>query len=75
MLKAKLTLRDDDGSVMTSLCPESFRSLPRTEVDISRDGEELTVTVVASDTSAMRAALNSYLGWIRITENIDEMIQ
>jgi len=31
------------------------------------------IKVEAKDVSAMRAALNSYLGWIRITEDIKEM--
>lgn len=75
MLKAELRVPDRDGSVRNALAPESERSLPRTEIDMTEDGAYLNVTIRATDSSAMRAALNSYLGWIRITENIGEVIE
>ncbi|MDR0791460.1 MAG: hypothetical protein LBE47_02860 [Methanomassiliicoccaceae archaeon] len=59
--------------ILSTLSPEIGRELPRTESDISRDGDTAIIKVTAKDPSAMRAALNSYLGWIRITENIREM--
>jgi len=58
---------------MSVLSPEVGRELPRTETNISRDGDTVTMNVIAKDVSAMRAALNSYLGWIRITEDIGKM--
>jgi len=73
MLTASITL--DDRSVIAALRPESERSLPRTSVRISEDGGGVRITISADDTTAMRAALNSYLGWIRITENIDEILR
>ena len=69
MHSATLTL-ENAGTVIESLSPESRRALPRTEVLVSGDGGKVTLTVRAADTSAMRAALNSYLGFIRITEDI-----
>jgi len=72
MLSATLSVSTDAGSVMSVLSPEIGR-LPRTETDISLDGDTVTIRVSAKDVSAMRAALNSYLGWIRITENIRQM--
>jgi len=73
MLSAALTVNADADTVMSVLSPEIGRGLPRTETDISVDGDTVTIRVTAKDCSAMRAALNSYLGWIRITENIKEM--
>ena len=73
MLSAVLTKDGDADIVLSTLSPEIGRELPRTETNISRDGDTVTIRVEATDTSAMRAALNSYLGWIRITENIKEM--
>jgi KEOPS complex subunit Pcc1 len=71
MLSAVLTV--NGTNIMPVLSPEIGRELPRTESSISADGDEVTIKVVAKDASAMRAALNSYLGWIRITENMNEM--
>lgn len=73
MITATLTMEYDDG-IVSSLSPEAERPLPRTEVALSRTDGDMTITITASDTSAMRAALNSYLGWIRITENIDTLV-
>ena len=73
MLSAVLTMSGDADVVLSTLSPEIGRELPRTETDILRNGDTVTIKVEAKDVSAMRAALNSYLGWIRITENIREM--
>jgi KEOPS complex subunit Pcc1 len=73
MLSAVLTMTGDADVILSTLSPEIGRELPRTETDIFRDGDTVTVKVKAKDASAMRAALNSYLGWIRITENIKAM--
>lgn len=75
MLTAKLRVADPDGSVEMSLDPESRRSLPRTDAVMHRKGDELCITIKAKDSTAMRAALNSYLGWIRITENIEKIVR
>ena len=73
MLTASVTLEGNADAVLSALSPEIGRELPRTESIMTRDGNTLVITVNATDTSAMRAALNSYLGWIRITENINGM--
>jgi len=73
MFAAVLTTDANADIVMSVLSPEVGRELPRTETNISRDGDTVTMNVIAKDVSAMRAALNSYLGWIRITEDIGKM--
>jgi len=73
MLSALLTVNKNAGIIMSTLSPEIGNGLPRTDTEISADGDTVTIRVSAKDVSAMRAALNSYLGWIRITENINEM--
>lgn len=74
MLTAVLTIESQDaGTISASLGPEAGRELPRTHVAIE-DGEgQVTIRIEAADTSAMRAALNSYLGCIKITEDIDRI--
>jgi len=75
MLSAVLTVDGDADVILSTLSPEIGRELPRTDTNISRDNDAVIIKVEAKDASAMRAALNSYLGWIRITENIKEMIK
>ncbi|MBP5394328.1 MAG: hypothetical protein J6Y18_00235 [Candidatus Methanomethylophilaceae archaeon] len=74
MLTAVLTIESQDaGTVSTSLRPEAGRELPRTHVTIEDGDGSVTIRIEAADTSAMRAALNSYLGCIKITEDIDRI--
>ena len=74
MLSARLRVDSPDaGAIESSLRPESERELPRTHVEISRSDDVVTVSIDAKDTTAMRAALNSYLGCIRITEDISKI--
>lgn len=53
----------DGKTLEASLRPEASRPLPRTRVSIRAEEDELRLEVVARDTSALRAALNSYLRW------------
>jgi len=64
---------DDDGTIASSLRPEAERSLPRTETTIAQTKGKTILKVTASDVSAMRAALNSYLAFIRVTEDIGKL--
>jgi KEOPS complex subunit Pcc1 len=73
MYGAVLTTDVNADVIVSVLAPEVGRELPRTETDIIRNGDTVTITVSAKDASAMRAALNSYLGWIRITEDIGKI--
>jgi KEOPS complex subunit Pcc1 len=73
MLSAVLRVTGDADVILSTLSPEIGRELPRTDTNITRDGDTVMIEVLAKDASAMRAALNSYLGWIRITEDIRKM--
>ncbi|MBE6525167.1 MAG: hypothetical protein IJF47_06830 [Candidatus Methanomethylophilaceae archaeon] len=74
MLNAVLRIETDDAeTIVSALKPEMGRELPRTQVSMDCDGKNVTITFDATDTSAMRAALNSYLGCIKITEDIEQI--
>ena len=74
MLKAVLKVESSDaGTILSALQPETGRELPRTSVTLSGDEASVTLVIDATDVSAMRAALNSYLGCIRITEDINRI--
>ena len=60
----------DHGETVDDL---AGRELPRTRVSVTGRAGETLVEITASDTSAMRAALNSYLECIRITEDIERI--
>ena len=74
MLSARLRVDSpDSGAIASSLMPEAGRELPRTHVEVSYSDGTVLVSIDAKDTTAMRAALNSYLGCIRITEDISKI--
>jgi KEOPS complex subunit Pcc1 len=58
-------------AVDTALQPESETpSSERSKTEISVNGNQLVITTYASDTSALRASLNSYLRWVEGIQNI-----
>jgi tRNA threonylcarbamoyladenosine modification (KEOPS) complex Pcc1 subunit len=51
-----------------ALRPEATREVPRAHAELRRgDGGMLELTISARDSGAMRAALNTYLGWIHLS--------
>lgn len=74
MLNAVLRIETDDAeTIKSALEPEMGRELPRTQVSMDCTDGTVTIHFEATDTSAMRAALNSYLGCIKITEDIEQI--
>jgi len=74
MFAAEIRVISDDASGMVSaLSPEAGRELPRTKASVRLEDGAGVIELTASDASAMRAALNSYLECIRITEEIDRI--
>lgn len=74
MLSATLRITGTTAeSAVPSMGPEAGRDLPRTAISIGMDGGDAVITITATDASAMRAALNSYLECIRIIEDIDNL--
>jgi len=53
---------------LEALIPEAEEGMKGIEVDISLDPPSIRIN--AEETSALRAALNSYLRWLKISENI-----
>ena len=54
-----------------ALQPESESpSSERSKTSIGIDEEQLIITTYASDTTALRASLNSYLRWVEGIQNI-----
>lgn len=63
--------KDHLAAVFEALEPETRTTLSnRSKVSVERHGKTLTLVFEAKDTSALRAALNSYLHWIRLTKDV-----
>jgi tRNA threonylcarbamoyladenosine modification (KEOPS) complex Pcc1 subunit len=68
---ATVTVRARDPefarSLELALRPEASREVPRARAELrAAAGTELELRISAADTGAMRAALNTYLGWIHL---------
>jgi len=71
MIEAELTITGAAASVaVPTISPEAGRELPRTETSICLNGDRAVIHIRATDTTAMRAAVNSYLECIRVIEDI-----
>jgi tRNA threonylcarbamoyladenosine modification (KEOPS) complex Pcc1 subunit len=57
------------GIIYESLKPET-RGLPRADVTLSRNRGKIVLDVAAKDSSALRAALNSYLRWFMVAQSV-----
>jgi len=55
---------------LDSLLPETKVSFPRTKVKVDLLDGELILRFEAKDTSALRAVLNSYLGWLKMVDEV-----
>ena len=69
---ASVRLRVDSSNVADwleqALRPEASREVPRAHAEIARSAaSELEFAITARDSGAMRAALNTYLGWIHLS--------
>jgi len=61
--------------VLEALKPETKTpSTRRSKVQMKSEGNRLTLNFRARDTSALRAAINSYLRWILLTKTVIESV-
>jgi tRNA threonylcarbamoyladenosine modification (KEOPS) complex Pcc1 subunit len=82
-MKAKATVRLQFSSekrlnvLLNALLPEANRpATKRSKVTLTRDSQFLVLLIVeASDTVALRAALNAYLRWIQSTISVLDAVE
>lgn len=75
MLRAELRVRSPHArTILTSISPEAGREIPRTKVEARQEGEEVVLGIEATDLPALRAALNSYLRWMIVAEDMSKGI-
>ena len=68
---ATISVRPGDPALVShlerALGPEAAREVPRSTARVRRaPGDRLEIEISAQDSGAMRAALNTYLGWIHL---------
>lgn len=74
MLRAELRIEGPAaGTAAAAISPEAGRELPRTSTEIITEDGAAVIRITASDTSAMRAAVNSYLECIKVVEDIGDL--
>ena len=62
-------------AVKKALIPEAESpSSERSRTDVIIQGNELVIETVASDTTALRASLNSYLRWVQGIQGIVDIL-
>jgi KEOPS complex subunit Pcc1 len=61
---------------LDALKPEA-KSSPRyrSKVQLAQKGKELMLAFEAKDTVALRASINSYLGWLCLLHNLYELLR
>ncbi len=81
-MKAKATVRLQFSSekrltvLLNALLPEANRpATKRSKVTLTRASQFLVLTVEASDTVALRAALNAYLRWVNSTVSVLDAVE
>ena len=74
-MRAVVTVRGPEAAVVRrSLAPEAGREIPRSRVTVRGEGEVAEIVVEAEDTSALRAALNSYLRWAQVAFDVQAAV-
>ncbi|HLD60168.1 MAG TPA: KEOPS complex subunit Pcc1 [Candidatus Bilamarchaeaceae archaeon] len=70
--KAVLSLEFDDLKSLDSalLALNNEKDLGRTKSLLSKNGSKLMIEINSNDATALRAALNSYLRYIQVIENM-----
>lgn len=69
--------QEDAGAadrLTAALRPEASREVPRATARVERVGPAgVRISLTARDTGALRAALNTYLGWISLADRTEEV--
>ncbi len=75
MPRAVITLEGPEAAVVRdALSPEAGRDVPKARVSVSGTGRTVILTIDAEDTSALRAAVNSYLRWSDVAVRVRQEV-
>lgn len=72
--RATITLEGGSADVIRkALAPEAGRDVPKVRTDVRGRGRLVSIVFEAQDTSALRAAVNSYLRWADLAAGVHEV--
>ncbi len=75
VLTVRRPSRASADRLMAALVPEAAREVPRARSAISRPASgSIALHIEARDTGALRAALNTYLGWVDLAESTEAAV-
>ncbi len=60
--------------IKETLSPEIKHKIPKAEILVYQENNNIILDISASDISSLRAACNSYLRWINTIINVSEII-
>jgi tRNA threonylcarbamoyladenosine modification (KEOPS) complex Pcc1 subunit len=76
IFRLKIKSKEQLDSIFEALEPETRVPVSnRSKVIIENEGNSLNLIFEAQDTSALRAAINSYLHWILLTREVLESLE
>jgi KEOPS complex subunit Pcc1 len=71
MRRATITFAGPEARlVYESLRPEAGRDVPKARIRLRSERGRMALTIEADDTSALRAAVNSYLRWADVAARV-----
>lgn len=71
MPRASITIDGPEAAVLRrALDPEAGRDVPKARVTVAGGPQRVSITIDADDTSALRAAVNSYLRWADVAARV-----
>ena len=74
-MRADIRLTSEQAGFLAHvLVPETARDIPRTRVEIVNEGDDLVIRFEADDVTALRAAMNSYLRWLKLALDTGETV-
>ncbi|MEW5937109.1 MAG: KEOPS complex subunit Pcc1 [Candidatus Thermoplasmatota archaeon] len=59
---------DASEAIAQALMPEASSGVPGTKAEVSLSQGMVRISLCAEDISALRAAVNSYLRWVKLAE-------
>lgn len=76
MRRASITIEGEEAdAIRRSLAPEAGRDVPKARVSVSGGSGRVVVRIDADDTSALRAAVNSYLRWADVAARVRRAVR
>ncbi len=75
-MRAEIVISDisNPQELASCLSPEVTEDLAKTSMEVDIGIDSLKIKIAAEDVSSLRAALNSYLRWLRIATETNNII-